>query len=105
MKLYVVTRRDLDIGQQAVQSVHALREFVEHHPEEDRKWYEASNTIALLTVQDENELRRLLERAGERGIPYAAFREPDRANELTAGALGPQAKKLCRGFLLLGAQP
>lgn len=82
--------------------MHALREFVEHHPEEDRRWYQTSNTLALLTVSNENELRQLLIRAGERGIPHAEFCEPDMGDSLTAGVLGPQGKRLCRSLPLLG---
>ncbi len=47
---------DLPPGQQAVQVAHAMREFVREHPHEDRIWYEKSNTIAFLAVQDEKEL-------------------------------------------------
>jgi hypothetical protein len=53
VKLHLVTRRDLSPGQQAVQAAHALREFIQHHPEVDRDWYERSNTLALLAVEDE----------------------------------------------------
>ena len=53
MKLHLVVRGDLPPGQQAVQAVHAMREFVREYPEVDRHWYEKSNTLALLTVPDE----------------------------------------------------
>jgi len=36
-----------------------------------------------------------MERAAARGVPVAAFFEPDRNNELTAIAMGPSARKLC----------
>lgn len=94
-RLYLVTRADLVPGQQAVQAAHALREFVEHHPEVDRAWYTKSNTLAFLAVANEAALGVLLEQAERKGIAVAPFREPDRDNELTALALGPAAKKLC----------
>lgn len=96
MKLYLVTREDLPDGQQAVQAVHAMREFTELHPREDREWYEKSKTLALLATKDEPTLRRLLERAQQRGLSVATFYEPDRNNELTAIAIGPRGKNLCR---------
>lgn len=94
-KLFLITRQDLCHGQQAVQAVHAMREFVQHHPVEDRSWYEESNTLALLAVPDEVSLLHLLKQAELQGVAAAGFREPDRENELTAIALGPAARKLC----------
>lgn len=100
MKLYLVTRQDLTDAQQAVQAAHALREWVHYHPEEDRNWYEKSNTLAFLAVENERALQALLERAQDRGIPVSGFREPDRGDELTAVAIGPKGKGLCRGLPL-----
>lgn len=101
-KLYLVTRSDLPPGQQAVQAAHSLREWSARHPEIDRQWYEESNTLALLVVEDEQALGRLLQRAGAHGIPYAEFHEPDRGNEMTAVALAPgeASRRLCRGLSL-----
>lgn len=99
-KLYLVTRADLSAGQRAVQVAHALRAFVESHPDVDREWYQNSNYLALLEVPGEPQLARLLEKAQSRGLPASGFREPDRENELTAIALGPGAKKICRGLPL-----
>jgi len=96
-KLYLVTRADLDPGQQAVQAAHALREFAALHPEEDIQWYRESNTLAFLAVPNEASLELLLGRAQGRA-PVAPFREPDRQDELTALAIGPQGKSLCRGL-------
>lgn len=100
MKLFLITREDLSINQQAVQLCHALREFTATNPVEDRQWYEQSNVLVLLAVPNETRLLHLLERAQLQGTPAAGFREPDRENELTAIALGPTAKKLCRGLPL-----
>lgn len=96
-RLRLVTRADLAPGPRAVQSIHALREWTEAHPDLDREWYETSNVIALLEVPDESRLRALLERARERGIPSAAFTEPDLDDQLTAIVLAPgrDARRLC----------
>jgi len=104
VKLHLVTREDLPPGQQAVQVVHAMREFVREHPEVDRHWYEKSNTLAFLAVPDEPALARLLSEARARGIACSAFQEPDRDDELTAVAIGPQGKRLCCRFPLALAQ-
>lgn len=96
-KLYVITRADLEPGYQAVQSMHALRQFTAEHPEIDRIWFEQSNYLGLLSVSDEKELNNLIEQATAHDIRFSIFREPDIDNEITAIALapGPKAKKLC----------
>ncbi len=96
-KLYVITRADLEPGYQAVQSMHALRQFTAEHPEIDRIWFEQSNYLGLLSVKNEEELNRLIEQAAENGIHHSIFREPDIDNQITAIALspGPKSKKLC----------
>ena len=38
-KLYVITRSDLNFGQQASQLCHALRQFSNDHPEIDKEWF------------------------------------------------------------------
>ena len=99
-KLFLVVRRDLSAGQQAVQAAHALRQFAAEHPEVDQEWFECSNTLAFLEVPDEGALGVLLEKAATREFPVAAFFEPDRDYELTALAMGPSARKLCSGLVL-----
>ena len=98
MKLFLITRRDLSIAQQAVQAAHAMRQFKHDHPTVEQTWFENSNTLALLEVDDEPALVKLLERASWRDIEASGFREPDRQNELTAIAIGPRGKGLCRGL-------
>jgi peptidyl-tRNA hydrolase len=100
VKLHLITRADLPLGQQAVQIVHAMREFVREHPDEDHEWYRKSNTLAFLEVEDEKALTALLSAARLRRIACSGFREPDRDDELTAIAIGPQGKGLCRRLRL-----
>jgi len=95
-KLFLVTRRDLAPGARASQLCHALRAFVESHPEVDRSWYEESNTLVLLEVDDEDALMRLAWRATMTGVPWSMFREPDMNDAATALALGPSGQPLVR---------
>lgn len=95
-KLFLITRSDLPEGDRAMQMAHAFREFIEQHPEIDRAWYKNSNTLVGLEIGDEKALAGLLEEARWKGIPASPFHEPDRGNELTAIALGPTGKRLCR---------
>jgi peptidyl-tRNA hydrolase len=99
-KLYVIVRADLPLGQQAVQACHALREFVQHHAETDRHWYETSNHLAILSVPNEVALNRLIWKAEMQGLKYSVFKEPDRDNETTAIALEPAARRICRNLPL-----
>lgn len=82
--------------------MHVAREFQEAWPEIERKWYTESNTIVLLSVNDETSLRNLVSKAKELGIKTASFREPDYKDALTAIALEPceQTASLCQGLSL-----
>lgn len=99
-KLYLITRSDLSPAQQAVQAAHALQAFNLQHETLTRQWYATSNTLALLAVPDEAGLGKLLELADAFGVDASAFREPDHGDSLTAIALGPGGKRLCRGIPL-----
>lgn len=99
-KLYVVTRRDLSPGAQAVQSCHAAFQFAAEHKEIWAGWFEQSNTLALLSVSDEKTLEKLIVSAESRGLRYSVFREPDMDNALTAVTLEPAARKLCSSMSL-----
>lgn len=101
-KLFLVTRRDISPGYQAVQSCHALRQFTADHPEIDKEWFSKSNYLALLSVQDETELMRLLVAASDLGLKWSAFREPDVGGAITAIAIEPhpKASELCKSLPL-----
>ncbi len=100
--LYLVTREDLPEGQQAVQAAHALQEFNMQHYIHAQKWHAASNTLAFLSVPNEEALQQLLSKAQGTYAPVSLFREPDRDNELTAIAIGPSpvSRGICRGLPL-----
>lgn len=101
-KLYLVTRRDLEPGYQAVQSCHAIRQFTAEHPARDGEWFTNSNYLALLSVADEVELMRLIIAAKDHGLRWSAFREPDVGGQITAIALEPHHKtiELCKSLPL-----
>jgi hypothetical protein len=108
LRLYVVTRDDLDPCHQAVQAVHAALDWALAHPDLHGAWARASNTLALLAVRDEATLFDLARRARRRALPMMEFREPDRGHELTAICLGAgeEAERLCARLRpALGAPP
>lgn len=92
-----MTRKDLKPGSQIAQSCHAFREFVAEHKEIESSWYESSNYLVVLSVEDEKALEQLLEKVSSRRIRFSLFREPDMNDELTAIALEPgkAAQKVC----------
>ena len=102
-KLYLITRRDLSTGKQAVQSAHALSEFYHKYTETEEEWFTHSNHLALLTVSNEDELLNLMFKAQKVGVKYVNFLEPDMSNQLTAVALEPgeKSKKLCSSLPLM----
>ena len=105
-KLRIVTRRDLSLPVQAVQSGHASIDFQHQHPAEAREWQRNSNYLAFLTVADEAELIKLITKAILYGIKHTIFREPDIDNQITAVAFEPceASRKLTSSCPLLGKE-
>lgn len=101
-KLYVVVRRDLEDGPQAVQSGHAAVNFVMEHPEIGARWFRESNTLAYLSVPDERSLLNLIRKAKDRGVRLTIFQEPDMDNQTTAIALEPgiDSSRICKNLPL-----
>ncbi len=95
-KLYIIVRSDLNPGMQLAQSCHALRAFIDDHPEEERSWHHDSNNLVVLQVPSEEALEDLCASIYYEDIPVSCFREPDLDDELTAIAAGPAAKRLLR---------
>lgn len=100
-KLFLVTREDIAPGYQAVQSCHAIRQFVEEHPSVDAEWFSSSNYLALLSTSNEIELMRLIVQANDAGLKWSAFREPDVDGKITAIAIEPHPKavEICKHLL------
>lgn len=94
-KLYVVVDKNLPINVQAVQSAHAVAEFMKKHPA--TMW--GNGTLVLL----KNELRT--HRSWKyRYLPYeyAEFHEPDLKNQMTAYAVfGPGVEDDMKGIPLV----
>lgn len=79
MKLYVITRRDLSISQQAVQAGHAVAELILQ--DQHTGW---NGTLVYLGVEDEEILSRWVSKLDLRRKTYTKFREPDIGDQLTA---------------------
>ena len=104
-KLTSVTRRDIPVGYQAVQSSHSIADFILQHPQIAKSWHK-SNYLVSLTVKNEEELIKLIQKAELKGITYTLFREPDIGNQITSVTFEPseQTRKLVSSLPLLGKE-
>lgn len=86
----------------SVQAQHALAEFIFQYPEISKEWFQRSNYLGFLSVQNEEDLIKLISKAQEKNIKFSVFREPDIDNQITAIALEPgnKSKKLCANLKL-----
>lgn len=96
-KLYLITRDDLVPGSQAVQAMHAARQFQAEHSEIEQRWFNSSNHLCFLSVPSVQDLEKLVRKAERRGVLYSTFQEPDLENQMTAIALEPgqNSRRLC----------
>lgn len=94
-KMYVIVRQDLSRAYQIPQSIHAKDEFTHKYPKIEKKWHEESNTLAVLGVEDKEELLELVGKIHVAKLKFALFFEPD-IDEHTAVAVepGPRASEL-----------
>lgn len=54
-----------------------------------KEWYDKSNHLVLLSCENEQVLKQLLDKAKSKSILCSAFTEPDMGDELTAVAFEP----------------
>ena len=86
------------------QAVHAAIQFANDYPDEQGKWFKASNTVVVLETKDEQSLHKLIQKLDINGLKYSKFFEPDIGNALTAIAIvpSPHAKRYCSNLPLAG---
>lgn len=72
------------------------------HPDINKEWFDKSNYLGFLSVANEIELNKIIDKATYHGIKCSIFREPDIGNEITAIALAPgiKTRKLCSNLKL-----
>lgn len=76
-------------GYRAVQSTHAVINFIYEHPSRAGPWFTNSNYLVQLAVKNEEQLRLLIRNCEKHQLYYTVFREPDIGNEITAVAIEP----------------
>jgi peptidyl-tRNA hydrolase len=88
----VVSRRDLTPSYQSVQSGHAAIMFQYEHFDIAKKWYNESNYLIYLSVENESELEQLIQKLQKSNLKYSTFRESDIDNQITAICIEPSEK-------------
>jgi len=78
-----LSRKDLKKSSTAVQSGHAVAEFLLYGP--DTEW--DNGTLVYLGVRNLDELNNWCSKLSEKKIEWVGFKEPDLNNELTAIAV------------------
>lgn len=103
-KLYMISRKDLPPGAQACQVVHVICELAHRWTYSFLEWKLTSNTIVFLSVNNEDELKKMIFEAHKKDIQVECFYEPDLDNALTAIALvpddNPDISELCKDLPL-----
>lgn len=91
-KLVVVTRRDITPPQQAIQAGHSAIQFQHDFPTISKKWFNESNYLIYLSVENQYELLNLIQKLEKLQIKFSAFIEPDMGGEITSICIEPSEK-------------
>jgi hypothetical protein len=84
-KLYVVTRSDLPLGDQAVQAGHAVAKYLlEFIPRKAKNPLWENETLVYLVVEDLQHFDMLIRRLRSQFYQFVIWFEPDLNGELTA---------------------
>lgn len=96
-KLYVVVNENLTPSQQAVQSAHAVAEFLKENP--NTVW---RNGYLILLKAPPSSIGHMSASFTLRRYEFAEFREPDLGDKVTAYAcFGPNVESFLKGYKLL----
>ena len=87
-KLTVVSRRDLNPGYQSTQAIHAAVQFVFEFPHLAQQWF-PDPYLAVLSVENESELKQLIHKLHQSNLKFSAFSESDIDNQITAICIEP----------------
>jgi hypothetical protein len=84
--------------------MHASLEFAFEFPKQFRDWHDTSNSVVILTVKNEEELKKQYNKFVSLGRCVSKFSEPDIGNELTSICIEPHEcnKKLLSWLPLAG---
>jgi hypothetical protein len=94
-RVFVVVDGSLEPGRQITQAVHGQRQLAADYPEIERKWFERSNHVVVLSAKDGEHLQKLALAVRLKGMQLSVWREPDLGGRATAiAAFEPAARIL-----------
>lgn len=64
-----------------------MKLFSVEHPDHFEDWYNISQHVALLSIEDEESLLKLADKLRKKGCLVSIFREPDMDNQATSFAV------------------
>jgi peptidyl-tRNA hydrolase len=67
-----------------------LAQFSYDSPQDFRKWVEESNYIVVLSTENEDSLKDIINKLEDEGLDHSVFVEPDLDNQVTALAISPK---------------
>ena len=79
-------------AQQSVQAGHSAIQFQHEHSEISKKWFKESLYLVYLSVENKEELLKLISKLEKSQIKFSAFIEPDMGGEITSICLEPSDK-------------
>lgn len=82
----------MTLAQQAVQAGHSAIQFQHEHPEISKKWFKESLYLVYLSVENKEELLKLIPKLEKSQIKFSAFIEPYMGGEITSICLEPSEK-------------
>ena len=84
-RLYVITRKDLSVGQKTAQTGHAIAQYIlDHSPHKTGEW---SNDYLICLEDSKFSMKRWIDYMTKNKIKHSIFKEPDMNNEITAISL------------------
>jgi len=74
---------------QSVQAGHSAIQFQHDYPDIAKKWYINSKYLIYLSVDNEQELLKLISKLEKSNIKFSVFKEPDIGDEITSICIEP----------------
>ena len=73
-------------------AAHAAVDFQHQHPQIAKDWHKNSNYLIILSVKNEEQLKKYIWKFQRADLCHVVFREPDIGNEITAICVQPSEK-------------
>lgn len=82
LRLYVLTRQDLNLPYRSCQAGHAVIQWANDYPDLNKEWN--NHVLIYLSVPNETELKQWMYKLRDQSIKYSIFIEPDLDYQITA---------------------